>query len=376
MNLKKLKTYSSKASALALGIVICGVVACNKNNSASPANSIGQVEGSSNSQRTSTANRFLTFNNLGEFHTQLNSLLPLDNAALESWETSRSFRSLRSGFEAIVEAEEALSARLDSLPVDSSAAGQSAPIQHSDQANAFKQTYVVLKEGDASFFEPNINNYSYSYLTNTFGIVKIGVKIYQFTRDYVKTIDDGDAAKIPLLISSTESKPSRKITVIATNSGYIENGRVSSTSTFVRSSIGNNGRARTIVYQDWVQNISSSQPNKRVTSYKVRVRSLVRRLRGAWYDNKCRNLSLSGNTNGNITYGQLANNAFVTINWSFGISNSTSSARHTWDYFLPNKDGMNQTLNALVTDGFHPQLFSSSITGNASGGASATTTYP
>lgn len=41
------------------------------------------------------------------------------------------------------------------------------------------------------------------------------------------------------------------------------------------------------------------------------------------------------------------------------------------------KDGRNQTnVNSLVTDGFHPQIYSSSITGSASGGTSATTTYP
>jgi hypothetical protein len=368
----KIKTILMLSAAGMLSLM-----SCKKENAVSPVNSSASEETGTMASRSSSANSFLTFASNDAFYSRLSQLQTMTEAQIESWETSMNFRSMRSAFNLVVNGDEAISLRQDSLSQDSLDYYETQPVKHCKAVTDYAYMLLTVTEENGSFFDANINNYNFASLVNTYGIVKIGTKIYQFTKTKIKTIDDGDSRKIPELIAANESIPTRKITVLNTSSGYLGQFRISSTATFVRSAIGNSGRHRTIVYQNWDQVTSTSQTSKKVSTYKIRVRSLVRRLRGAWYDNKCRNLSLSGNVTGNSTTGQLANGTTVTIGWSFGVSNSTSGPQHTWDYFLPNKDGMNQTsATSLVTEGTHPQIYSSSITGNASGGTSATTTYP
>ncbi len=362
-----------KKSFIISSLLILALYNCKKEAKTNPTQ-LANTAGNNASLRSSTADNFLTFSTQNEFYARLSFLQSLPDGQVETWEIARNFLSMRSAFNSVVRGEEELSQRLDSIAQDSIPYYEGLPVRHCAAASQYAYMLVTVNEGDGSFYDANINNYNFAYLTNTYGIIKIEGKIYQFTKDAIKTIDDGNAQMIPDLLSASQSIPSKRITVVRNASGYLMGARISSTGTFVRSKIGNSGRNRTIVYQNWDQ-LSTSQPNTKVTSYKIRVRSLQKRLWGAWYDNKSRNLSLSGNVVGNITYGKLANGTFVTIGWSFGVG-STSSSQHTWDYFLPNINGMNQNYNALVTDGFHPQIYSSSITGLASGGASATTTYP
>lgn len=333
-------------------------------------------ESSSNpnvAQRSASSEEFLSFSNFENFYETLEYVKALNATDLENWEVSNDFLSMRNVFDQIVLAESVISARLDTIPADSVSYYESLPTQHSPLCSTYNYMLVTKTEEGGSFFDANINDYNFSYLVNSHGIVKIGNKIYQFTSEYIKTIDDGDAQKIPNLLEATDSDPTNKITVTNINSDYVALHKVSSTATFVRSNIGDNGRNRVIVYQNWDQK-ATTQPNTKVSTYKARVRSLKRRLRGLWYDNDKRNLSLSGSVLGNQTYGKLANGSFVTVNWTFSVSNLTGGTAHTWDYFLPSMYGMNQTLRDLVTDGYHPEIFSSSIQGQA-GNASATTTY-
>ncbi len=371
-NKKRIKTILMLSTATLLSLM-----SCKKENAVSPTGANVSEDNSALVSRSTNANSFLTFTGNDAFYSRLTQLQSMTEKQIETWETSINFRSMRSAFNLVVNGDEAISLRQDSLSQDSLDYYATQPVKHCKAATDYAYMLLTVTEENGSFFDANINNYNFAPLVNTYGIVKIGTKIYQFTKTKIKTIDDGDSRKIPELLAANESIPARKITVINASSGYLGQARVASTATFVRSAIGNSGRHRTIVYQNWDQVTSSSQPSKKVTTYKIRVRSLVRRLRGAWYDNKCRNLSLSGNVTGNSTTGQIANGNFITVGWSFGVSNSTSSAQHTWDYFLPNMNGMNQSsANALVTEGSHPQVYTSSITGNASGGTSATTNYP
>lgn len=280
---------------------------------------------------------------------------------------------MRNVFDQIVDSEKSLSSRLDSLGGDSSSYYLNFLPKHSSLCDTYSYMLVNRTLGDGSFYDLNIDDYNFSYLVNPHGIVKIGPKIYQFTSQYIKTIDDGDSQKIPNLLNATVSDPNNNITVKTIHVDYIVLHKEATTSTFVRSAVGNNGRNRVIIYQNWDQ-ITTSQAYVMITTYKVRVRSLKKRMFGAWYDNDKRNLSISGNVTGNITYGKLANNSFITVSWSFGVSNFANNV-HTWDYFLPNMYGMNQTaLKELVTDGYHPEIYSSTLQGQA-GNASATTTF-
>jgi hypothetical protein len=327
------------------------------------------------SLRTHQPTSFLRFNDFEQLYQTIEDIKDYDSENRNIWEENNNFISMYTAFENIVKGDSAISNYFDSLSDDSIAYYSQLPIRHCNAVREYPESFIVVRDSSANYFDININNYLFSYISNSYGIVQVGSKIYQFTANYIKSIDNGDVSNINALIRATQSIPDKSITVVESQNGYIENGKIASTSTFVRSSIGNSGRHRTIIYQNWTQNNSSSMAGWKATTYKVRVRSLRRRVWGLWYDNFSRPLSLWGNVHGNQTYGQLANNAFLNVNWSFGVSNWTSST-HTWDYFLPNINGMNQNLNTLSTNGMHPQIYSSSITGAASGGASANTTYP
>ena len=279
---------------------------------------------------------------------------------------------MRRAFRELVEAELSLSERLENLSEDSITYWKSQPVQHSTCYSNYQHMVITVTDNDTSFFDLNIYDYNFSYLANTYGIVKVGGLIYQFTKDYVKYIDNGDPALISSLLTATSSDASNNIVVkpiYYSVSAFARENKKSSmqgTSTFVRSAAGNNGRFRVYVYQDWLQNTSSVDAQLKVSSYWVKVRSLRRRLFGAWYDNYNEWLSCSGNIVGNQTWGQLSNNiSNLTINWTAGFNESSPTMDHTLQFFLPRNQGFTSSMRELRTDGYHPEIYSSSVTGNA-----------
>lgn len=283
---------------------------------------------------------------------------------------------MRSLFENITEAEMELSNRLDSLSQDSVNYYSNRPVLHSSLCTTYNYMLITRSEEGGSFFDLNIYNYTFSYLVNSFGIVKIGNKIYQFTANFTKTIDDGDPTKISSLINATESNSQLNITVKRNSEYAMMLSKGVSTSSFSRSKIGDNGRNRVIVYQDWVQN-NGNQAGVKATQYKLRVRSLKRRLFGAWYDNDKRPMGLTWTAVGNTVSGQLPDQTFANnINYTFTGNNTTQNPEHTWDRFVPDVWPMNQNINnGIITTADHPTLSSSSIVGTA-GNVSATSIFP
>lgn len=295
---------------------------------------------------------------------------------VDDWEDDQSFFSMRRAFSELVDAEMAISNYQDSLSQDSIDYYETQPIQHSSLVSDYAHMIVTEMVNDTGFFDLNIYNYNLAYLVNTYGIVRIGDSIFQYTRDYLKYIDNGNPEKIPALIAATADDAANNIVVLPIRGPINPFARSSSnTSTFVRSKIGNDKRKRVIIYQDWVQNIAKNDPLLRATHYFITVRSLQRRLFGAWYDNYKAWLSSNGNTAGNQTPGLLGNGSSLTINWSFGFGVATSYPDHTLHTYLPKNQGFTQSFPALQTDAYHPTLYSSSITGIADA-VQATTTYP
>lgn len=355
------------------------LISCKKENQHGKSSTVPQ--GNSNATaRSLSPDDFLTFDNVREFDSTLNVLLESSIAVLDAWEASNNFFSMRKAFNELVDAEAELSERFDNLSQDSIDYWSSQPIQHSAVLNDY--THMVLTEtyNDTSFFVPNIHNYNFSFLVNTYGVVKVGGIIYQYTRDYIKYIDNGDQSHIATMLAATTSDSSNHIVVRPIHSeisAYARPDRImQGTSTFVKSNITTNGRYRVIVYQDWVQNTSATDPLLKVTKYTVRVRSLKRRLWGLWYDNHKEWLTSTGNFSGNSTWGVLADNTtHYTINWTGSFNVAASQSTHTFDFYLPWNQGFTTSMYQLRTDGYHPELYSSSITGNAVN-VQGTTTYP
>jgi hypothetical protein len=220
--------------------------ACNKKNCKESNPELVKSSSSSNTQsyRTTSPTAYLTFTNKEAFHLTLAEVQLLDSSALQVWESERGFFSMRNAFNELTTAELKVSKRIDNMSQDSLDYYDTKPTLHSQEATDFSHMIITRSEENGSFFDLNINNYNFAYLVNTYGIVKIGDKIYQFTKDYVKSINNGDANKISMLLMATENDPTNNITVTALSAGIDPFLRQAATSTFVRSKIGNSGRDR------------------------------------------------------------------------------------------------------------------------------------
>ena len=332
---------------------------------------------STNSENTSTIQHSLKRQGLNilEFESEQalqDTLLFLrgkDDAFLDTWEVQKGFTSMRKIFNEVAEAEIQVANKYENLPPQALAALQNKPVEHSQKAILHKNMLVTRNTDDgAQYYEKNIHTDELSRVVNEDGIVIVGDKIYQHISDKIKIITDGDVNKIPLLKAAVVTNANQNIQVFS----------VSGTNTFNRSCQSNDGRLRIIVYEDFIQNTSTFYPTNKVTTYRVRVRSLQRRLFGAWYDNYNTNISLNGNHVGNITSGWFANNNSTTINWSGAYNVASSGQVHTFEIYLPYPQ-MLQSNPGLRTDGLHPEIYQSWHKGTASRSgrtATCTTYYP
>lgn len=300
--------------------------------------------------------KILVFKSEQDLADTLKYLEGKDDEFLLNWEKQHDFISMRQAFEDIVADELNFS--------------ENPELVHSNLISKYPNSFVIEKTfDDCGFFDKNIHSDYLSKVVNPDGLIIVGDSIYQHTKDYIKVIKDGDLNKIPNLLSATTSISNLGIEVYSIKSG---------TTTFNRSCQSNDGRLRIIVYEDFIQNTSTSDPKQKATTYKVKVRSLQRRLWGLWYDNYKTNISLTGNHVGNSTYGWLTSNSYVFINWSGSYNVASNGQMHTFEIFLPYSQ-MPQSNPGLRTDGIHPEIYQSWHKGVASRSgktATCTTVYP
>lgn len=298
---------------------------------------------------------YLEFKDNKSFETTLNYLIEKDSTFLSNWENQIGFLSMRNLFDQIVEAELILSQNQEGLSPHAIQALQHAPIQHAPITDKYKEMLItVLTEDSAGYFDKNINSEEYSYVVNKDGIVSISDTIYQYTKEYIKMITDGDISKIELMKKATQTDIGLNIIVLK-----IEDNK--GAGSWLKSATGNNGRFRVIQYLGFTQNVSGGQT---ATTWEVKGRSLQRRLFGAWYDNYKATITLSGNHTGNITYGQMTNGIFINLNWSGGYNVSQSNT-HTFIWNLPYVSGYNGA--GLITTGAVPIVYHGTHVASASG---------
>lgn len=152
---------------------------------------------------------FLEFRDRPTFDSVMHELIEMDENQFLSWERSIGFTSMSTTFENIVDVETAFLENLEANYTGDTTFSDY-EIKHSPLAYEYEDMLIFSEEG---FFEPDINTPAHALVTNRDGIVKIGNVIYNFSRNSVKTIIDGDAQKIPLLKQTDATNESRAITV-------------------------------------------------------------------------------------------------------------------------------------------------------------------
>lgn len=298
----------------------------------------------------------LVFKNEQDLEKTLQYLEGKSDEFLLDWEKKYDFVSMRQAFEEII--------------ADEINFADNEELVHSDLIYKYPNSFVIEKTYDqCGFFDKNIHIDNMSKVVNPDGLIVVENSIYQYTKECVKVIKDGDINKIPNLLSATISDLSLGIEVYPTRSG---------TPSFSKVCQGDDGRLRILVYEEFVQNTPASYPQIRVTTYKVKVRTLQRRLWGLWYDNYKTYITLKGNHSGNTTYGWFANNTSDYLSWSGAYNVTSNDKMHTFEIFLPYYH-MHQHNPGFTTDGAHPEIYQSWHKGTATrNGRTATckTVYP
>ncbi len=234
-----------------------------------------------------TFNTFATFSNEEELQLKMAELSDLTNEDRLAWEsTIPGFKSMRAAFKELTDAETDIANQIENDPnMDENT--------HSPLATIYANAIVTKTEDGGSFYDKNIAYECYSWIANIDGMFAVGQTLYQMTETQLKYKESSDFnADIEALKSATSSDPASGITVeeigISANL-HLNKSRiiVGGLHSFNRSCCNNNNRNRVITYQNFTQKQSSLNGYDAViTEYIAKTRSLVRRIRGAWYDNK------------------------------------------------------------------------------------------
>jgi hypothetical protein len=321
----------------------------NNNSSSNLKYSIIQNKGSFN---------ILEFKSEEDLYATLAYLEKKDDLSLDNWEKEVGFISMRKAFNDIADDELNFS--------------ESTELIHSELINKYPNTIVIEKTEDScGFFDKNIHSDYLSKVVNPDGLICVAGKIYQHTKDYIKIIENGDKSMIRALFSTTTSNAELGIKIIPINSDNTKSG----TATFHKQSEQKNGKLKILLYEDFIQNTSGTF---KVTTYRVRVRSLKRRLWGLWYDNYNTNIKLATSVQGNATEGWLPNNNnYVNVNWSCNYTLYSNGQMHTFDIYLPYYQ-QEQYHPGLKTEKVHPEIYHSKQIGTISrdgNSASCSTNY-
>lgn len=205
-----------------------------------------------------------------------------DEVYLTKWEKNYGIRSLRESFaNALVEEDFFLNEAVNKYGNDPLITREK--LGYSDYTSRLLSKNALIKDDDV-LLDMNVTIPLYSSLVNEQRIIKIGSQIYQFNRNDIKIIKDGDKGKISLLdkfnssINSTTGnenieilKVERKIqpfSPIQGKTNFVWNGSCDNT----------NQNYRVIGYEEdtyWANGCGSSW------SYYIKVRSL-RKILGTW----------------------------------------------------------------------------------------------
>ncbi|MDZ4758136.1 MAG: DUF4848 domain-containing protein [Bacteroidota bacterium] len=275
----------------------------------------------------------LQFDNRTTFNKTLDSLCFLSDSERIVWEDGLpGFKSMRVKFIDIIDAEYALARQLDTVESDTTV------VQHTTLASSNQYMLRTLSMGDGTnYYDMNIHISEYSYITNPYGIVIVNDTIYQYTANLKKMQTTGDKTKITTLISATQTDAINHIIVEVIDPNHplaknITSNKNTSSGSFSYSQKGNDGGFRLLSYENfWVE---SAAGGNKVSKYRIRNKSLQRRVGGAWYDNWKAYHTMSSNFSGNTVFDlDQQNTVNASANWDLGsLTNYTTDEYIDWPF--------------------------------------------
>lgn len=321
-----------KFSVVALAIVATVfIVSCKKEETK---NSISKDASSNNISKNSdyfVKNGIMHFKDNTSFESYLEKLKISDTKNNSDYSSSITFYSMKKCFNDIVNEESKISEEHEKRGNN-----EYSKVEHGNLISKFPNVCIIktLEDG-GKYFEINVNNNDYflANVLNPDGIVIVGENIYQYTDEYTKIMKGVDYNKINQLIKTNTSN--NEITVSKNKEMKAD---------WVTNCQGNNDGFRIITYMGLTQTVSGRYT---YTTFKITVRSLRRRVGGAWYDNHAADISGRGSFTGSAaSYG-------TTPYWFSSIYGAT----HTWEHYI---------LNNYKTSYNHPQVSTATCWAQAS----------
>jgi hypothetical protein len=255
------------------------------------------------------------------------------------------------------------------------------PLEHSVLLSVYPNTIIQRTVDGVSFYDKKILFECFSWIANVDGFFAINDTIYQMTDNQIKyTISTNISSAKTTLMNATATDSINNIFVedITFSQAKVLDGKRSlstGTHSFSRGCEGNNGRNRTLTYQDFIQTAAKFRIGFTIfdatkSIFRLKTRSLQRRLMGAWYDNKNANQKIDYSITGGA-YTSDMDQISNTRNLNYAVTGSTGwiyHNYHTYEIFYTPGTGFTKTLTTLWTSDADnsndcPNISTSSITG-------------
>lgn len=305
----------------------------------------------------------------------LKELDSMSSSAIQVWEFSYSFTSMRTIYNDVADAENALA---DSMELVGDTSDLSGTIKHSNLAiqnsSVLIERTIPASEGGGGFYEKNIRFEPLSWVVDKRGLVIIGDTLYHFSYDTVKYLLNGTGGDANLLLSATVTDSLSGIFVEPIGEyGFM---RKVTTNPFQIDCRNTNSRNRVYTYHQFFQSKFFSAHTR--TTYKITAKGFKRRFFGLWWDSKHMFLELSWEVVGNKTHEGLyftsppPSNPVFNLDMSCSDSRSKGSRREL-EFYLPtgSPTPVSHYTNNIANFQSVPEVYSANITGKACDGGCA-----
>jgi hypothetical protein len=288
--LKKLKKLSL-LSALGGMLAIFG---CKKDQMSNPVISPESV-----GQSIRCENGYLVFKDEIQLKETINLLSTKNEAEKDLWEKQfNGFKSMRYAFGEVVKEELAFQEKLEN-----GSQGNTVSIDgiindfYTALAEKYKTSVFIATLSDGSkFLDKNIHTEPLSYVINEKGLLKVGDKLFQHTRGYIKSTKN--ILNVNALEKSTHINESEGVEVQIMHTNRSHDMYKTMRSWVYSNTVTGYSRPerKIILYEDFIQNTSGSNT---ATTYAMTVRNLKRSFGTTWWVDDPSFTTLSGTYNGN-----------------------------------------------------------------------------
>lgn len=228
---------------------------------------------------------YLVFRSFSAYINTLTVVQTYDSKKYREWSSNLQFSTMWNLFNEITQAETEILSKENLTDEQTLSLKQHGYLSEIAAKHAHFLTFSLETGIALNLFSP-----AASLLLNEDGIVKIGNNLYQFGKQTVKIIKNGDESSIQGLdkiVVSTENVSVCKVTWVGSNKG-VDSGTASSQ--WTRSCSNDNGKYRIYGYADWLIYYDPYVGN--VYTLSINISSLKKGFLGYYYsysDNLCEN---------------------------------------------------------------------------------------